>query len=59
MSKQSVLILGVGGLGSAVAVNLLRLGIGKLFLVDYDIVDVHNLNRQLLYSHADVGKPKV
>ena len=59
MSKQSVLILGVGGLGSAVAVNLLRLGIGKLFLVDYDVVDVHNLNRQLLYSHADVGKPKV
>ena len=59
MSKQSVLVLGVGGLGSAVAVNLLRLGIGKLFLVDYDVVDVHNLNRQLLYSHADVGKPKV
>lgn len=32
---------------------------GKLFLVDYDVVDLHNINRQLLYSHADVGKPKV
>lgn len=38
---------------------MLRLGVGKLFLVDYDVVDIHNLNRQLLYSHADVGKPKV
>jgi len=59
VAKQSVLILGVGGLGSVVALNLLRLGIGKLFLVDYDVVDVHNLNRQLLYSQEDVGKPKV
>jgi adenylyltransferase/sulfurtransferase len=54
-----VLVLGVGGLGSVVAVNLLRLGVGKLFLLDYDVVDVHNLNRQLLFCHADVGKPKV
>lgn len=42
-----------------VTINLLRLGIGKIFLVDYDSVDLHNLNRQLLYSHNDVGKPKV
>ena len=59
VKKQSVLVLGVGGLGSAITINLLRLGVGKLFLVDYDVVDLHNMNRQLLYSHADVGKPKV
>ena len=50
MEQQAVLILGVGGLGSVVAINLLRLGVGKLFLVDYDVVDIHNLNRQLLYT---------
>lgn len=59
IEQQAVLILGVGGLGSGVALNLLRLGVGKLFLLDYDVVDIHNLNRQLLYSHADVGTPKV
>lgn len=40
-------------------VNLLRLGIGKLILVDKDVVDNHNLNRQLLYSVKDVSKAKV
>lgn len=59
MEEQSVLVLGVGGLGSIVTINMLRLGVGKLFLVDFDVVDIHNLNRQLLFSHADVGKPKV
>jgi molybdopterin/thiamine biosynthesis adenylyltransferase len=33
--------------------------VGKVFMVDYDVVDVHNLNRQILYSKDDVGKPKV
>jgi molybdopterin/thiamine biosynthesis adenylyltransferase len=59
LEKQSVLVLGIGGLGSTVVINLLRLGVGRLFLVDYDVVDFHNLNRQLLYSRADLGKPKV
>jgi len=49
----------VGGLGSGVMMNLLRLGVGRLFLVDYDVVDIHNLNRQLMFTPADVGKPKV
>lgn len=59
VKKQAVLVLGVGGLGSAVTLNVLRLGVGQLFLVDYDVVDVHNLNRQLMFTPADVGKPKV
>lgn len=54
-----MLVLGIGGLGSAVIIEMLRLGIGKIFMVDYDVVDVHNLNRQLLFSHADVGVNKV
>ena len=59
LEKQTVLVLGVGGLGSVVMMNLLRLGIGKLIIVDYDVVDEHNLNRQLMFSKSDVGKPKV
>jgi molybdopterin/thiamine biosynthesis adenylyltransferase len=51
--------LGIGGLGSVVMMNLLRLGIKKLILVDYDTVDIHNLNRQLMFSPADVGEAKV
>lgn len=59
VKKQTVLILGVGGLGSVVITSLARLGVGKILMVDYDVVDLYNLNRQLLFSHADVGKPKV
>ena len=59
LEKQAVLVLGIGGLGSVVTIEMLRLGIGKIFLVDYDVVDIHNLNRQLLFSHADIGKKKV
>lgn len=51
--------MGVGGLGSVTLINLLRLGIKKCILVDYDTVDIHNLNRQLMYGLEDVGKPKV
>lgn len=39
------LILGVGGLGSIILINLLRLGVKKIFLVDFDHVETHNLNR--------------
>jgi molybdopterin/thiamine biosynthesis adenylyltransferase len=59
LSKQTVLCLGAGGLGSVVIMNLLRLGVGRIIVVDYDKVDVHNLNRQLMYSVKDVGKSKV
>jgi ThiF family len=57
--EQCVLVLGVGGLGCGVALSLCRLGVRKLYLVDNDVVDVHNLNRQLLFSAADVGERKV
>jgi len=39
--------------------GLARLGVGKLILIDKDIVDISNLNRQILFDHNDLGKPKV
>ena len=52
-----VAVAGLGGLGSNIAVMLARSGIGKLLLVDFDVVDVTNLNRQL-YFIPQLGKPK-
>ncbi len=59
LGRQTVLCIGAGGLGSIVIMNLLRLGVKKIIIVDYDNVDIHNLNRQLMYTLADVGKRKV
>ena len=52
-----VAVAGLGGLGSNIAVMLARSGIGKLLLVDFDTVDVTNLNRQM-YLIPQLGKPK-
>ncbi|SVD46423.1 uncharacterized protein METZ01_LOCUS399277, partial [marine metagenome] len=54
-----VLIIGAGGLGSPVALYLALAGIGTLGVVDFDTVDVSNLQRQILHTDADVGRPKV
>jgi sulfur-carrier protein adenylyltransferase/sulfurtransferase len=54
-----VLCIGAGGLGSPVAMYLAAAGVGTLGLVDYDEVDYSNLQRQLLYTTRDVGRPKV
>jgi molybdopterin/thiamine biosynthesis adenylyltransferase len=59
LEVSRVAIVGLGGLGSNVALNLAALGVGSLILIDYDIVDINNLNRQLLYTESDVGLPKV
>ena len=58
-SASTVFIAGCGGLGSFVADSLVRSGIGKLILLDYDRVEISNLNRQVLYNENDVGKMKV
>ncbi|PVZ15943.1 MULTISPECIES: molybdopterin-synthase adenylyltransferase MoeB [unclassified Pseudomonas] len=58
--KQSrVLIVGLGGLGSPVALYLAAAGVGQLHLADFDTVDVTNLQRQVLHGSAEVGLPKV
>ena len=54
-----VLCIGAGGLGSPVAMYLAAAGIGKIGIVDFDRVDVTNLQRQILHTTADVGRPKV
>lgn len=56
--KQArVAICGLGGLGSAIAIMLARAGIGQLHLIDFDAVDISNLNRQQ-YFISQIGKPK-
>jgi sulfur-carrier protein adenylyltransferase/sulfurtransferase len=58
LKAASVLIIGAGGLGSPAALYLAAAGVGTLGLVDYDLVDESNLQRQVLYDTASVGTPK-
>jgi bacteriocin biosynthesis cyclodehydratase domain-containing protein len=53
-----VVIVGVGGLGTWAAAGLASAGVGRLVLIDDDVVDLSNLNRQVLYRRSDVGRPK-
>jgi len=57
--NSSVLLIGAGGLGSPAALYLAAAGIGKIGLVDFDVVDMSNLHRQIPHAHKDVGRPKV
>ena len=57
--NSKVLLLGAGGLGSPAAFYLAAAGVGTIGLVDDDEVDLSNLQRQILHSTADVGRPKV
>jgi ubiquitin-activating enzyme E1 C len=59
LKTAKVLIAGVGALGSVVATNLVSLGIGETILVDFDTIELTNLNRQLIFREKDIGKPKV
>jgi adenylyltransferase/sulfurtransferase len=59
LKASSVLIVGVGGLGSPLAMYLAAAGIGHLGLVDYDVVDFSNLQRQVIHGTSDAGRPKI
>ena len=59
LNQAHLVIVGVGGLGSLTAPLLSASGIGKLTLVDFDIVDISNLPRQIFYREMDAGKLKV
>ena len=59
LMESSVLVIGAGGLGSPAAMYLAAAGVGTLGLVDFDQVELSNLQRQLLHDTDDVGRPKV
>jgi adenylyltransferase/sulfurtransferase len=59
LKAASVLCIGAGGLGSPAAMYLAAAGIGRLGIVDFDVVDFSNLQRQLLHATSDVGRSKL
>jgi sulfur-carrier protein adenylyltransferase/sulfurtransferase len=59
LKQAKVLCIGAGGLGSPLALYLAAAGVGRLGIVDFDVVDFTNLQRQVMHGTADVGKPKL
>lgn len=59
LQNKKVLIVGLGGVGGYVVESLARSGIGNITLVDYDSVDITNLNRQIIALNSTIGKKKV
>lgn len=58
LQSARIVIIGCGGLGTIAASYLAGSGIGSIFLVDFDVIDISNLHRQIFYRTLDVGKPK-
>lgn len=58
LKMASVLCVGSGGLGSSALLYLAAAGVGRLGVVDFDVVEVSNLQRQIIHSHRSLGKPK-
>ncbi len=59
IAKKRVIVFGVGGVGGQAAESLVRAGFGHLTIVDRDIIDITNINRQIVALHSKVGKDKV
>jgi MoaD family protein len=59
LKAASILLIGTGGLGSPLGMYLAAAGIGRLGLVDFDVVDKSNLQRQIIHTTHDVGRPKI
>src|SRR6266496_2284470 len=59
LKQAKVLCIGAGGLGSPLALYLAAAGVGKLGLVDFDVVDFTNLQRQVIHGTKDVGRSKL
>ncbi len=57
-SKKKILILGCGGIGNIIAVSLATAGIGTIYLMDDDVIEVSNLTRQFMFTESDIGKKK-
>ena len=54
-----VLVMGAGGLGSGVIMNLAALGVGQIKIIDGDILEESNLNRQIIHKYKNIGRAKV
>ena len=59
LQNSNILVVGLGGVGSFAAEFLARAGVGKMTIVDGDVVDITNINRQLPALHSTVGQPKI
>ncbi|MGI8588152.1 MAG: molybdopterin-synthase adenylyltransferase MoeB [Chloroflexia bacterium] len=59
LKAASVLLIGAGGLGSPLALYLAAAGVGRIGIVDFDVVDYSNLQRQVIHSTSSVGRPKL
>ncbi|MGB8838829.1 MAG: ThiF family adenylyltransferase, partial [Candidatus Acidiferrales bacterium] len=59
LKQAKVLCIGTGGLGAPLGLYLAAAGVGRIGLVDFDTVDFTNLQRQILFSTSDVGRPKI
>src|SRR5437763_7408545 len=59
LKAASVLLIGAGGLGAPLGLYLAAAGIGRIGLVDFDVVDFSNLQRQVIHGTPDVGRPKL
>ena len=58
LKNAKVLVVGAGGLGSPALLYLAAAGVGTLGIVDFDVVDESNLQRQIIHGQSDIGKPK-
>ncbi|HXJ91792.1 MAG TPA: molybdopterin-synthase adenylyltransferase MoeB [Terriglobia bacterium] len=59
LKQAKVLLIGAGGLGSPLALYLAAAGVGRMGMVDFDVVDFTNLQRQIVHGTSDVGRPKL
>ncbi len=59
LKAASVLMIGTGGLGAPLGMYLAAAGVGRMGLVDFDVVDASNLQRQIIHGTKDVGRPKI
>src|SRR6516162_5875582 len=59
LKAAGVLLIGTGGLGSPLGLYLAAAGVGRIGIVDFDVVDYSNLQRQVLHGTPDVGRPKL
>jgi len=59
LRRESVVVIGLGGVGCVAALELVMSGVGRVHCIDPDVVELSNLNRQVLFTGRDIGRPKV